>query len=124
MLLFLFSEVSSGGSFYFSVKMPGYERFDNEGTEDTIEEIDISEPGINFDEKKPDFDQIEVSLDFDDNMDVKEKSETINRASDFFLENNDNFRLSWQEVADKIDKDLDMDPSRPPEPGCNTEYIR
>ena len=104
--------------------MPGYERFDNEGTEDTIEEIDISEPGINFDEKKPDFDQIEVSLDFDDNMDVKEKSETINRASDFFLENNDNFRLSWQEVADKIDKDLDMDPSRPPEPGCNTEYIR
>ena len=104
--------------------MPGYERFDNEGTEDTIEEIDISEPRTNFDEKKPDFDQIEVSLDFDDNMDVKEKSETINRASDFFLENNDNFRLSWQEVADKIDKDLDMDPSRPPEPGCNTEYIR
>ena len=31
--------------------------------EDTIEEIDITEPGIiNFDEKKPDFDQIEVSL--------------------------------------------------------------
>ena len=29
--------------------------------EDTIEEIDITEPGIsNFDEKKPDFDQIEV----------------------------------------------------------------
>jgi len=108
--------------------MPGYERFGDEG-EDTIEEIDITEPGIiNFDEKKPDFDQIEVSLDIgedDYNMsDVKEKSATINRANDFFLENNDNFKLSWKEVADKIDKDLDTDPSRPPEPGCNTEYLR
>merc|ERR1739846_162326 len=56
--------------------------------------------------------------------DIKEKSETINRANDFFLENNENFKLSWKEVADKIDKDLDTDPSRPPEPGCNTEYLR
>ena len=72
-----------------------------------------------------DFDHIEVSLDIEDDlMDVKEKSATIDRASDFFLENNDNFRLSWQEVADKIDKDLDMDPSRPPQPGCNKEYAR
>ena len=38
--------------------------------------------------------------------------------------NDFNFRLSWKEVADKIDKDLDTDPSRPPEPGCNTEYLR
>jgi len=112
--------------------MPGYERFDNADEnsvdEDIIEEVDtVTEPRLNFSEKQQvaDFDHIEVSLDIEDDlMDVKEKSATIDRASDFFLENNDNFRLSWQEVADKIDKDLDMDPSRPPEPGCNKEYAR
>ena len=106
--------------------MPGYERFDIDPPEDSIEEVDIITEPISFVEKKvPDFDHIEVEVSLEDNMvDYKEKSETINRASDFFLENNDNFRLSWQEVAEKIDKDLDMDPSRPPEPGCNNEYAR
>ena len=110
----------------FSVKMPGYERFDIDPPEDSIEEVDIITEPISFVEKKvPDFDHIEVEVSLEDNMvDYKEKSETINRASDFFLENNDNFRLSWQEVAEKIDKDLDMDPSRPPQPGCNKEYLR
>ena len=117
----------------FSVKMPGYERFDIDPPEDSIEEVDIITEPISFVEKKvPDFDHIEVEVSLEDNfennmtsgVDYKEKSETINRASDFFLENNDNFRLSWQEVAEKIDKDLDMDPSRPPQPGCNKEYLR
>ena len=99
---------------------------------DSIEEADIITEPISFVEKKvPDFDHIEVEVSLEDNfennmtsVDYKEKSETINRASDFFPENNDNFRLSWQEVAEKIDKDLDMDPSRPPQPGCNKEYLR
>ena len=57
-------------------------------------------------------------------MDVKEKSATIDHASDSFLEKDEEFRLKWQEVAETIDKDLETDPSKPPEPGCNKEYVR
>ena len=78
----------------------------------------------NTTKKRNDYDHIEVSLE-----DPTESREIITRASDFFLEYNDNFRMSWKETVEldqkrELDDDLDVDPSKPPQQGWNKEYLR
>lgn len=95
-----------------------YEKFENnnDSNEDIIEPAD-HEDVIDF--RRSVVDHIEVSLD-----DPEDAQEVIKRASDFFIEHNDNFTLSWEEAAQRIDSDLEQDPSRPPEPGWNQDYVR
>ena len=65
-------------------------------------------------------DHIEVSLVEDG---VEEKEGVLVNATDFFLENNDNYTLSWSEASHKI-SEVGEDPSRPPLPGWNLPYVR
>lgn len=108
--------------------MSGYERFDFGHDEDITEPVGSTtehQPEFNFKEKKLDYDHIEVSLDDDPPVEqIEDTKEVINRANDFFLENNDNFRLSWKETVAAMDEDLDADPANPPKPGWNWEYVR
>ena len=114
----------------FSAKMIGYEKFDNDetaGSDQHISNAEINPPPkspeenhteIKFTETKPvpvpqqnnvkvaDFDHIEVSL--EDEVKDEIPLDVIGRANDFFLEYNDNYRLSWQEVAAELDKDLEV----------------
>ena len=71
--------------------MSSYERFEDDLDVEEPKEDKIEEDSIDF-RVKNDFDHIEVSLE-DDNA-----NEVIDRASFFFLENNENFRPSWDEV--------------------------
>ena len=103
--------------------MNGYNKFENElsieepkNIEQQNEEIDFTESKKVNSSKVNDFDHIEVSLE-DDTFQNESVNEVIGRANDFFLEHNDNYRLSWKEVADQLDTDLDHDPSNPPKPG-------
>ena len=133
--------------------MSSYQRFENNNEEEeggvddepsekiNIEEMD-DDQNIDFQKQTPsptsndintennhntkkriDYDHIEVSLE-----DPEESREIITRASDFFLEYNDNFRMSWKETVEldqrELDDDLDVDPSRPPQQGWNKEYLR
>ena len=110
--------------------MIGYEKFDNDetaGSDQHISNAEINPPPkspeenhteIKFTETKPvpvpqqnnvkvaDFDHIEVSL--EDEVKDEIPLDVIGRANDFFLEYNDNYRLSWQEVAAELDKDLEV----------------
>ena len=114
--------------------MIGYERFEFGNEEGNDEENPRKQPlsevkkseSIRFEEKKLDYDHIEISLEDPVTAENHEsnKNDTLNRASGFFLENNDNYRMSWRDVADELDKDLDLDPSNPPEKGCNKEFLR
>ena len=88
--------------------------------------VDINSHNSNTTKKRNDYDHIEVSLE-----DPTESREIITRASDFFLEYNDNFRMSWKETVELDQKreldddlDLDVDPSKPPQQGWNKEYLR
>ena len=72
------------------------------------------------------YDQIEVEI-----MGGKSEQSTddvLINAKDFFLEYNVNYELSWEEaslrVSDGADGGLDEDPSKPPVPGWNVEYVR
>ena len=97
--------------------MSAYERFDFGQEPDQIEEPQNHDQNLDFaPQTKVDFDQIEIQ---EEPLDTLEESNEviINRFSDFFLENNENFKLSWQEVADQLDKDLESDPSKPPQLG-------
>ena len=88
--------------------------------------MDENSHNSNSTKKRNDYDHIEVSLE-----DPTESREIITRASDFFLEYNDNFRMSWKETVELDQKreldddlDLDVDPSKPPQQGWNKEYLR
>ncbi|TRY63667.1 hypothetical protein TCAL_08699 [Tigriopus californicus] len=67
------------------------------------------------------FDQIEVSLVDDAGAGVPD--EVLVNASDFFLEHNDNYNLTWREASHQI-SEVAEDPSRPPIPGWNVPYCR
>jgi PTEN phosphatase family protein len=67
------------------------------------------------------FDQIEVSL--VDDAGAGELKEVLGNATDFFVENNNNYSISWDEAAYKI-SELEDDPARPPVPGWNLPYVR
>lgn len=92
---------------------------------DTTHEI-IS-PIYNFSESeknKPgpgtlDPNQIEVSLE-DGAADPMD--DILDRAAGFFAEHNDNYRVSWEDASHMI-SDAQSDPSKPPVPGLNKEYI-
>ena len=88
-----------------------------------VVDINFKENNHNNTKKRIDYDHIEVSLE-----EPEESREIITRASDFFLEYNDNFRMSWKETVEldqrELDDDLDVDPSRPPQQGWNKEYLR
>eukprot|EP00096_Caligus_rogercresseyi_P015144 TRINITY_DN7586_c0_g1_i1.p1 TRINITY_DN7586_c0_g1~~TRINITY_DN7586_c0_g1_i1.p1 ORF type:complete len:597 (+),score=64.70 TRINITY_DN7586_c0_g1_i1:285-2075(+) len=61
---------------------------------------------------------VDISLEDDSNP-----NQVISRAADFFLENNDNYRLSWDEASHRI-SEAEQDPSKPPVPGFNIQYIQ
>ena len=65
-------------------------------------------------------DQIEVSLEEGNGTPT---DEVLQRAAGFFVDNNDNYKVSWEEASHMI-SDEDEDPSKPPVPGVNKEYIR
>ncbi|CAB4055302.1 TPTE [Lepeophtheirus salmonis] len=60
---------------------------------------------------------VDISLDDDSNP-----NQVISRAADFFLENNDNYRLTWDEASHRISEN-EQDPSKPPVPGINLQYV-
>ena len=100
----------------------------NNSTSNGVADININmeenSHNSNTTKKRNDYDHIEVSLE-----DPTESREIITRASDFFLEYNDNFRMSWKETVEldqkrELDDDLDVDPSKPPQQGWNKEYLR
>ena len=98
----------------------------NNSTSNGVVDINMEENSHNSNtiKKRNDYDHIEVSLE-----DPTESREIITRASDFFLEYNDNFRMSWKETVEldqkrELDDDLDVDPSKPPQQGWNKEYLR
>ena len=65
-------------------------------------------------------DQIEVSLDEGAAAPV---DEVLERAAEFFVEHNDNYVVSWSDASHMI-SDATTDPSKPPRPGWNAEYLR
>merc|ERR1711976_435754 len=106
-------------------EMIGYERFT-----DSIEEP--PEPQNSKDPEDPPDPPMNYQVNYDNNEEVsieveentsKESSEVLQRASLYFLENNDNFLPSWSEIEATIDADLNLDPSKPPNKGFNQEYI-
>ena len=62
---------------------------------------------------------IEVSLEDDSGNPT---SDVLTRATDFFAENNDNYRVSWDDASHMIGE-AGVDPSNPPTPGLNKAYI-
>lgn len=67
------------------------------------------------------FDQIEVSLVEDEG--ASEPDKVLINATDFFLEHNANYEVSWDEASRRI-CEVEDDPSKPPLPGCNVDYVR
>ena len=65
-------------------------------------------------------DQIEVSLEEGNGTPT---DEVLQRAAGFFVDNNENYKVSWEEASHMI-SDADDDPSKPPVPGINKEYLR
>jgi PTEN phosphatase family protein len=65
-------------------------------------------------------DQIEVSL---EEGAAAPADEVLERAAEFFVEHNDNYRVSWADASLMI-SDADTDPSKPPRPGWNKDYLR
>ena len=58
-----------------------------------------------------------------DDADTGEASQVLGNAKDFFVENNENYEMSWDEAAYNISEVAD-DPSKPPVPGRNLPYAR
>lgn len=106
--------------------------------------VDLTDPGIvspiydfSQDEKKPksgsslngsprksistlaDPNQIEISL---DDGAGRPTDEVLERAAGFFAEHNDNYTVSWDDASHMI-SDAETDPSKPPVPGMNQEYL-
>ena len=65
-------------------------------------------------------DHIEVSL---EEGASNPEDEVLQRAAGFFVDNNDNYKVSWAEASHRISDSQD-DPSRPPSKGMNKEYLR
>ena len=65
-------------------------------------------------------DQIEVSL---EEGAAAPADEVLERAAEFFVEHNDNYVVSWSDASHMI-SDAAADPSKPPRPGWNAEYLR
>lgn len=65
-------------------------------------------------------DQIEVSL---EEGAANPTDEVLQRAAGFFVDNNDNYNVSWEDASHMI-SDSQEDPSKPPVPGWNEEYVR
>ena len=49
--------------------------------------------------------------------------EVLQRAAGFFVDNNENYNVTWAEASHMISDSQD-DPSRPPTRGANKEYLR
>ena len=102
--------------------MIGYERF-TDSIDEPREASEASEatedPQMNY---QVNYDHIEVSLE-EPTTNPQESNEVLQRASLYFLENNDNFLPSWAEIEATIDSDMNLDPSKPPNKGCNQEYV-
>ena len=62
---------------------------------------------------------VEVSLEDDA---ASPTEDILGRAAGFFVENNDNYRVSWEDASHMI-SDAEADPSRPPVPGLNRDYV-
>merc|ERR1711874_739725 len=65
-------------------------------------------------------DHIEVSL---EEGASNPEDEVLQRAAGFFVDNNDNYKVSWAEALHRISDSQD-DPSKPPSKGMNKEYLR
>ena len=65
-------------------------------------------------------DHIEVSL---EEGASNPEDEVLQRAAGFFVDNNDNYKVSWAEASHRISDSQD-DPSKPPSKGMNREYLR
>ena len=65
-------------------------------------------------------DHIEVSL---EEGASNPEDEVLQRAAGFFVDNNDNYKVSWAEASHRISDSQD-DPSKPPSKGMNQEYLR
>jgi len=63
--------------------------------------------------------QIEISL---EDGAAPPSEEVLDRASNFFVEHNENYTVTWAEAAHKI-SDAESDPSKPPVAGFNQPYI-
>jgi len=61
--------------------------------------------------------QIEISLD-----EGSPTEEVLERAAGFFVEHNHNYKISWEDASQMI-SDAESDPSKPPVPGFNQEYL-
>jgi len=70
-------------------------------------------------EIKADPNQIEISL---EEGAGDPTDEVLERAAGFFVEHNENYEVSWADASRMI-SDAETDPSRPPVPGLNKEYI-
>ena len=58
-----------------------------------------------------------------DDADAGEASTVLGNAKDFFVENNENYEMSWDEAAYNISEVAD-DPSKPPVPGTPIQSLR
>ena len=65
-------------------------------------------------------DHIEVSL---EEGASNPEDEVLQRAAGFFVDNNENYRVTWAEASHRISDSKD-DPSKPPSKGMNREFIR
>ena len=65
-------------------------------------------------------DHIEVSL---EEGASNPEDEVLQRAASFFVDNNENYRVTWAEASHRISDSKD-DPSKPPSKGMNREFIR
>ena len=64
-------------------------------------------------------DHIEVSL---EEGAANPAEEVLERAAGFFVDNNENYNVTWADASHMISDSQD-DPSKPPLPGLNKEYI-
>ena len=65
-------------------------------------------------------DHIEVSL---EEGASNPEDEVLQRAAGFFVDNNENYTVSWAEASHRISDSQD-DPSKPPSKGMNREFFR
>ena len=72
------------------------------------------DPADDLDSSGKRHEHIEVSL--VDDAGAGEASQVLGNAKDFFVENNENYEMSWDEAAYNISEVAD-DPSKPPVPG-------
>jgi len=99
----------------------------------TVPVVSVLQNGEGSEEKPPngralsrssslgqDPDQIEVSL---EEGAGNPTDEVLQRAAGFFADHNENYNVSWEDASRMI-SDADDDPSKPPVPGMNKEYIR